>query len=195
MKSFIESGLPSATANLLVAFLIATLWVALFLLNNWFFNAFQFAQNMINWVFLPAAIRLLAVLIAGWVGALGLFVGSLVAMLITHQSTYDLQILVLFAFLSALAPLAALLCCAWGLRLHRRLEGLSGANLFVLSIVSAFFVAVPHNIAFYLLGLRSNVLDGIGPMFIGDLIGTLLVLYIVRSIMPPSKTPPNQAFS
>ena len=43
---------------------VALLWVALFEVNNWLFSITE-VSRYINWIFLPAALRVLAVLVLG----------------------------------------------------------------------------------------------------------------------------------
>ncbi len=55
---------------------VAVLWVTLFKLNEWLFSTFEFAEH-VNWIFLPAAVRVAAILLFRVRGAVGLFVGGL----------------------------------------------------------------------------------------------------------------------
>ncbi len=44
---------------------IALVYVVFYWLNGWLFSTFKVTEN-IAWIFLPAAIRMVAVLLAGW---------------------------------------------------------------------------------------------------------------------------------
>ena len=55
---------------------VALLWVGLYHLNDWMFAAFEEGRAA-NWIFLPAGLRLIAVLVLGWRGVLGLWLGTL----------------------------------------------------------------------------------------------------------------------
>lgn len=187
---------PLAVPNLTVGtFLIQLsvvtgLWIGLYALNGWLFDRLAFSEH-VSWIFLPAALRMIAVLLAGWVGALGIFVGSLLTCLY-FLGVKDPSYVVIIASLSALAPAAALLICArlWGRQPN--LAGLSAMHLLVLSAVAAGFTAVMHNAYFVLLGSVDAVASSTSAMFVGDFVGTLMVLYaakwILHAIAPKSAT-------
>ena len=172
---------PLAVPNLTVrTFLfqlgvVTGLWIGLFALNGWLFDRLAFSEQ-VSWIFLPAALRMIAVLLAGWVGALGIFLGS-VATSIYLLGLNDPDYILIVGGISAFAPTAALLLCArfWGTQLN--LAGLSATHLLLLSTVSAGFTAVMHNVYFVFLGTVDAVASSTGAMFVGDLIGTLIVLY------------------
>jgi hypothetical protein len=63
--------------SLAVAASVAALWVGLFKFNSIFFEYLGVSQY-ISWVFLPAAIRMISVMLFDWVGAAGLFVGAVI---------------------------------------------------------------------------------------------------------------------
>jgi len=62
----------------------------------------------------------------------------------------------------------------------------------LLSTVSAGFTAVMHNAYFVFLGTVDAVASSTGAMFVGDLIGTLIVLYgakwVLHALVPKSAT-------
>lgn len=158
------------------AIAVALLWVLLFRLNQWAFSSFE-VSVFITWVFLPAAIRMLAVMACDWVGALGLFAGALV----TNQTDFagDLTDGLVLAFLSATGPLVAFWFCTRLLNVPSTLTGLTTRQLLVFATMGAVFNAVPHNIYFYLSGRMASPIEGLVPMLLGDLIGTVVVLYAV----------------
>ena len=59
-------------------------WCSAYYLNEWLFLQFILVKNFISWVFLPAAIRVLAVLLAGWIGVVGDFLGMLIVLCLIH---------------------------------------------------------------------------------------------------------------
>lgn len=195
LKDILSSGLPSKLAIFLAIACVAGVWCLLYALNAWLFSYFNFSKNFISWVFLPAIVRLLAVLLVGWAGVLGLFLGAMFTALFTSGFEHSLLVVLCFALLSAAGPLLAVMLCVWGLKLKTRLHGLTAMNLVILSMVSALFIAIPHNLAFYFFGLTSNFLDGIGPMFMGDLVGTIITLYLVRLLIPKTMDTAEPSFS
>lgn len=165
----------SCLMKVVLAGVVALLWVLLYALNHWIFSVTE-VSAFISWIFLPAALRMLAIMACGWAGALGLFVGALV----TYQTdptggTVDRLVL---AFLSATGPMLAFWFCTKLLNLSKDLSGLTAKQLLVFASTGALLNAVPHNIYFYLSGRMSSPMEGLVPMLVGDLVGTLLVLYM-----------------
>jgi hypothetical protein len=64
------------------------------------------------------------------------------------------------------------------LQLPVDLAGLQQSQLLVFAVVGAIFNALPHNLFFFMTGMSDDAWSGVLPMFVGDLAGTLIVLYI-----------------
>ena len=164
---------------------VAVAWYLLYHLNQWLFASFSVSEQ-VNWIFLPAAIRMLAVVLFGWAGVLGLFLGALV----TNQLFGEVSPVsaVTVSALSALGPWLAFRVCTQWLHLPDDLAGLKPHHLLILSAVGAFFICVPHCIFFYLSGISPNLWSDLIPMFTGDLVGTLVMLYaaslLIKLLMP-----------
>ena len=56
---------------------VAIAWTLLFKLNMWLFKSLEVNQ-FVSWVFLPAFIRILSVLLFGWAAVVGLIVGAII---------------------------------------------------------------------------------------------------------------------
>jgi hypothetical protein len=169
----------SATVSLMGMFgaglAVAVLWTCLFYANEWLFSAFT-VSKVIHWIFLPAAIRMLAVMALGWVGAIGLFIGALLTNdMVLHSGWADALVI---AALSALGPLAAVRFCSQRLGLREDFAGLRPTQLLVFAVVGAICNVVPHNVYFFFSGHAPDILSGMLPMLVGDLLGTLVVLYL-----------------
>jgi hypothetical protein len=181
--------------KLVIIVFIALMWFSIYYLNDWLFTHFVFIQDVINWVFLPAAVRLFAVLLAGWLGVIGLYLGSIAtSIFLVGSNPTDLHIFV-FATISSTTPMLALMLCTWGLKINNNLQGLSASNLFVLCAAVALLNVFPHNLAYYYFGHVNNFSDGIVPMFVGDFIGMFIVLYLVRLTLLKKPKLHNQLFS
>lgn len=165
----------STGAMILFVVGVAVAWVALYQFNTWLFSSIHLT-GFISWIFLPAAIRMLAVMVGGWAGALGLFLGAI----ITNFSLLQFEPLniVVLAALSALGPLVAVYLCTRWLQLPSDLGGLQRSQLMVFAVAGAVFNVFPHNLYFYMTGLTHDAWSGVFPMFVGDLAGTLIVLYL-----------------
>lgn len=173
-----EARVASVATHLAV---VALSWVCLYLLNDWLFSQAAISVYA-SWVFLPAALRMLAVLVCGWVGVAGLFVGSLMTAFYTHGFA-DPGMLVVLAGLSALAPMMAYLLCIRWFNWQADLRGLSASQLVVLSLLVALFGACLHNL--HLIGI--GAIETFGPtfvtMFVGDMVGTFMVLYAAKFLL------------
>jgi hypothetical protein len=156
---------------------IVLLWVLLFKLNTWLFIGLEFREH-VNWIFLPAAIRVLAVLLFGWKAAVGLFIGALLTANTDLAGT--LPQIVIPALLSALSPLIAVALVTHVLKLASDLQGLNFEQLAALSFAGAGLSAATHIAYFAVEANDVNVLWSFFPMFAGDLVGTMLVLYMAH---------------
>ena len=165
----------STVAMILFVLGIALAWFVLFELNTWLFSRIHLT-GFISWIFLPAAIRMFAVMVGGWAGALGLFLGAILTNLSLLK--YEPFNILVLAGLSTLGPLVAFNLCTRWLKLPQDLAGLQSSQLLVFAVAGAIFNTIPHNLYFYFTGLSPDAWSGIVPMFIGDLAGTLIVLYL-----------------
>lgn len=176
-----SSGLRAPPSVLAQLTLIAGCWIFLYILNDWLFDHVAISQYA-SWIFLPAALRMLAVMLCGWVGVLGLFIGSFVTGYYTHDFTDPAMVIVL-AGLSALAPMIAFIACARIFGLRADLQGLSAFQLIALSVSVALVGSVMHNIHFAMIGATHAFGHTFMTMFVGDLIGTFIMLYAAKLLM------------
>lgn len=163
---------------LLQAAAAAALWVGLYELNAAVFAVLERTQT-VNWVFLPAAVRLLAVLLWGWRGALGLWLGALV----TNVPIFGLLTAPSFlaATASALAPCLAVVLGRSLFGLPSSLHGLTAAALLKLAALNAGCSVLLAGLFTDVWGVRSAA--DATAMYVGDLAGTLLVLYAARALL------------
>jgi hypothetical protein len=155
--------------------IVALLWVLLYQANAWVFTLFE-VTPFANWVFLPAALRVVAVLLLGWRGVAGLFVGAL----FTNDPVWGVNgtdALVLSA-ISALAPWLGVWVSMRLLPIRLDLAGLKFGQLLQLSVICALTSVVAHHAFFLARDSLQPWSEGFVPMLAGDLIGTLLVLYL-----------------
>lgn len=169
---------PSPLAQVL---LVAGVWVLLYVLNDWLFDQAAISAYA-SWVFLPAALRMLAVLLCGWVGVVGLFVGSFITGVYTH-GLLDPGMLTVLAGLSALSPMVAFLICTRWFGWRSDLCGLSATQLVVLSLLVSLCGAGLHNMHLLAIGAIDSIGQTFVTMFVGDLVGTFVVLYAAKFLI------------
>lgn len=148
-------------------------------INDWLFQALAYAEG-VNWVFLPSGLRLGLVLMFGGAGALGVVLGSLFVGLERPQA---LEVTVVAAFLSGLAPWLARWVCLRALGLRDNLSHLKARQLMQMALIFALISAVLHQVLYVSTGLSDSLLKGTAVMALGDLLGTLLVLYGIKLLL------------
>jgi hypothetical protein len=152
--------------------LVAGLWVLLFEINGWMFGAWA-TSDFANWIFLPAALRLVAVLICGWRGVLGLLIGALI-------TNWLMQVpwpqAVALSILSATGPWVAVRLATDHLKLPTDLHGLRFSHLLLFAALGAGCNGLLHQTYLLLSQPAFDVSSQFVTMVGGDLIGTLLVM-------------------
>ena len=165
-------------------------WILFYRMSLWLFAYFEYNPR-VYWVFLPAGIRMIAVFIFGWAGVLGLFIGAV----ITNEEELSGYVIYL-SMISAISPMVAKRACNWWFKIPVTLQGLRGKQLLAFAVIGALTNALLSNLFFYFAN-ETNSLKGIIPMFVGDLLGTLLIFYLVVKILQliflihKKTTPPN----
>ncbi len=166
--------------NSATAVLIAFIWIAVFTANE---NLFTDSQHCLraNWIFLPAAIRLLAALLFEKTGAIGLFLG---AFLITSGNSaepwmYNAGL----AITSGLAPfLVVQIYRRLGLITHD-LSNLRASDICSLSLASALSNTLILNGYLALSGRFDGNPMQILTVFIGDTLGIVVILGLLSIIL------------
>lgn len=166
--------------KLVLGALTAFLFLGAIALNELLFASFEFARG-ISWVYLPAGVRLLCVLLFAEAGALGILFAS---WFICFFYFFPDDPIRSFAggILAALAPYLTYRLLIAG-RIGTSLSGLGPWRL--LGCAVAFSLASPalHHVWFALQGQREGLLDGFLVMASGDFVGTLVVLYSAKFIL------------
>jgi hypothetical protein len=170
------------------AMVLATivLFSAMLAANEWLFRWLEFSPG-INFVYLPAGMRLLCTLLFGEAGAVGL-------LLVSWAASFFLFFPGQFerpfwgGIIAAAAPYAVYRIASWRYGLRASLANLTPGRLFVL--VFAYSLASPllHHVYFAWKG-QGDLARGFLAMFIGDCTGTFLVIYGIKGLLalrPPA---------
>ena len=174
-------GLQAAMVAATVVFFTAMLAV-----NEWLFRRLEFTPG-IHFVYLPAGVRLLCTLLFAEAGALGLLVVSwTVSFLVFFPGQFARPFF--GGIIAALAPYLVYRMACWRYGMGSSLANLTPQRL--LALVFAYSLANPllHHLYFALTG-QHDLLRGFLAMFVGDLTGTLLVIYGIKamlSLVPPT---------
>ena len=161
-------------------------FVAMLVINEWLFTRFEFASG-INWIYLPAGVRLLCTLLFAEAGAIGLLLVSwLVCFFYFFPDDHVRSIA--GGILASLAPYLVYRIAQQKYGLYVSLTSLTPKRLLVLIVTYSVASPLLHHIWFALQG-QQDIIQGFLTMFIGDLMGTLLVIYAVK--MALSLVPSN----
>jgi hypothetical protein len=158
-----------------VVFIIAV-WT-----NERLFTHSQFVRG-VNWVFLPAGIRLLATLLLGLDGALGLLVASWLVNFY-YFFPHDFVRSVSGAMLSTAAPYAVYRLARERYGLQASLRNLTSKRLLALALAYAVANALLHHLWLVLHGETHDLAMRFVAMLVGDLSGTMLVLYALKTAL------------
>ena len=146
-------------------------------LNDWLFASLEFHTGA-NYIYLPAGLRLLNTLLMGAEGAIGLFLASL-AICATSMPDMNFVTALGASIISAGVPYivyrAALICC-----IDATLENLSVKSLFLLTFVYSLSSSAVHATWYWVRGVSESLLDTFFVMLIGDLCGTLIIIYSIK---------------
>jgi hypothetical protein len=155
-------------------------FLALNRLNELLFIQFEHS-NGINWVFLPAGIRLLATLLFGFAGFEGLLLAGFY-LNFHHFSFPNDGRAWSGAFAGALGPYLAYLFAKHWFNLGPRLRGLTVPRLLFTGVLCGVMSPVFHHAFMW---VQTGLVDwpGLVAMIIGDSIGILIVLGITKGLM------------
>ena len=156
-------------------------YVLLFQLNTWLFSSLDFATG-VNWIFLPSGLRLVFILVFLELGAAGIVIGS-VAISMSQLLGADWVTAMGAGLISGFSPWLARLVCIDRLKLDINLNLLSTPTLLKVAMVFSVLSAVMHQLWFTWRGQSGDFLPPTAVMALGDLIGTVLVLYAAKFLL------------
>lgn len=167
----------------LMGMVSATLFVGFFQLNSLLFSSVQHAQG-IDWIFLPAGFRVLLVLVMGMPGALGIVAGNL---WLDQDLLRDghLSQVVLTAIVSGLGPWVVKQWMTSRQWLDQDLKDITLASLFNFVLFYAALNALLNQLIRWSFRFAdSHPLVDVWPMFVGDAVGAMAVIYGFRLSLP-----------
>jgi hypothetical protein len=140
------------------------------------------SPSVIDWIYLPTGIRLLSTLLLGVDGAIGLLISGLIVDFF-HYFPHDPIRATAGAIFSAGGPYAVYRLALERYGLKASLTNLTPRHLLVLAFAVAFANSTLHHIWFALTGSTQNWLESYCKMFAGDLLGAVILLYIVKGLL------------
>jgi len=135
----------------------------------------------VDWVHLPSGCQFLLVLIAGWVGALGVGIASLIAAIwFTFPNQFALGFEM--AFINGLAPLLARVLFVKNFGVKDDLSDITMRQIVLMGIVFACLNSSLNQLVLYWNQEAIDFVDGVLAMLIGDMTGTLLIILLLRQM-------------
>lgn len=161
--------------------LTATVFLAALLANEVVFPGLAFITG-VNWIYLPAGIRLLCTLLFAEAGAVGLLIASWFACF-CYFFPGDIIRSAAGAVIAAVAPYLSYLFVERRYGLATSLKSLSGLRLLTAAVLYAFAGSTLHHLWFWLSRDGHASMESWFVMFVGDFGGTVIILYFFRMLI------------
>ena len=160
--------------------LMALAYSALALGNDWLLASTQYGKG-VHWVYVPAGLRLIFVLIMPWAGALGISLAAFVMALRDPELTMALA--ALNGGVTGIAPVLARQVAVTRMGLSDDLSELNWLKLIKLCVLFGLFSSTCHQAFFAWLGRDAGLFAGAIPMFVGDTLGAIVCLYLMKTAL------------
>lgn len=177
------------TVGLLVSVLA---YASLFYLNAWLTANLSYGLG-VNWIYLPAGLRLFLTLIFGLPGALGI---ALASFLISYLGEFSQEVMTCLGvgLISGFAPYLARIFVMSNVNISTDLSNLSLPKLIICILIYAVLSAGLHQWWFAVRGLdEAGSLNHSLVMFIGDVLGAVALVGLVKHGLDLLKSPNKAA--
>ena len=163
---------------LLGVLISALLYSALFFFNDWLTETLKYDLG-VSWIYLPAGLRLLLILIFGLAGAIGIAAASFA---ISYFGVFppDLLTCIGIGLISGFAPLFAKWAVVSNTYISNDLSNLSMQKILLCIVIYALMSSGFHQYWFVLRNLESGSLNHFLVMFIGDVAGSILLIALIK---------------
>ena len=159
-------------------FISALLYVVFFYFNDYTTQQFEAAKG-VNWIFIPAGLRIFLTLIFGFTAGLGLAIASLTINLLGYYPLDLISILVISA-ICGLAPLLGKYVVLKHLKVNPDLSNITGQQLLATIIIYALLSSTLHQLWFNFRGIESGSSSLFLAMLVGDVIGSVLFVGLIK---------------
>ena len=160
-------------------FLSGSLYSLAVELQHYLFHSTEFLPG-INWIYLPAGLRVLLVMVAVIWGALGICLASV---LIEWRQYGDYQhgMVLATSLVSGFGAWLALQAMQGVRRMDRQLQGLDIGQLLEYILLYAFLNCLGHHLVWWAYGRDTfDFMIDFWPMLVGDLAGATTVLLVFK---------------
>jgi hypothetical protein len=172
----IQSG--NTALFLMGALISALLYSTLFFLNDWVTEVMKYDLG-VSWIYLPAGLRLLLILIFGVAGAIGIAAASF-AISYFWAFPADLVTCIGIGLISGFAPLLAKWVIVSNTQINNDLSNLSMQKILLCIVIYALMSSGFHQYWFVLRDLESGSINHFLVMFAGDVVGSILLIALIK---------------
>ena len=165
--------------NKLSTFLFVVAAYLLIHFLNFSLTEFIYLVPGANLVHIPSGFKVLFVLLAGWTGALGVAVATLVACIV-YRFPLEYLLGLQLAVMSGLAPFISRRIVIDIYAMNEDLISISVKQLVILGLLFALLNSGLHQAVLYWNGVSQNFLDGFLVSFIGDITGAYIVFLLLK---------------
>jgi hypothetical protein len=170
--------MDSLRQRILIVVGTATFFLLTLCANEWIFSHSEFVRG-VNWVYLPAGMRLLCTLLFGEMGALGILCASWISCFFYYFPNDPVRSF-FGGIISALAPYLVYLFAKRALGLRTSLSNLTAKRLLLLIVLYSFASPALHQAWLALHGDTADLARRFFVMFVGDLSGSLILIYTLK---------------
>lgn len=168
----------------------ALAYSSLFYINDWLTTHLSYGLG-VNWIYLPAGLRLFLTLIFGLSGAVGIAIASFVICFF-GQFPFELTTYIGIGLISGFAPYLARLFVVSNISISSDLSNLSLQKLAICIVIYAALSSGLHQWWFAVRGIdEAGTLNHFLVMVIGDVLGAVILIGLVKfglDLMKPSKS-------
>ena len=168
----------------------ALAYSSLFYINDWLTTHLSYGLG-VNWIYLPAGLRLFLTLIFGLSGAVGIAIASFVICFF-GQFPFELTTYIGIGLISGFAPYLARLFVVSNISISSDLSNLSLQKLAICIVIYAALSSGLHQWWFAVRGVdEAGTLNHFLVMVIGDVLGAVMLIGLVKfglDLMKPSKS-------
>ena len=165
-----------STTGILLSFFSYT---TLFYLNDWLTSQLTFGLG-VNWIYLPAGLRLFLTLIFGLPGAIGIAIASFM-ICYSGQFPPELITCIGIGLISGFAPYLARIFVLSNMNISPDLSNLTISKLAICTLIYAALSAGLHQYWFAVRGLdEAGSVNHFLVMLIGDVLGTVLLVGLIK---------------
>lgn len=186
MSAIMKKILPEWFLGFLIS---AVTYTILFYINAWLTNNLAYGLG-VNWIYLPAGLRLFLTLVFGLPGAIGI---ALASFMICYFGQFPPELITCIGIglISGFAPYLARIFVVSNINISPDLSNLSLPKLALCILIYALLSAGLHQWWFAVRGLdETGSFNHFLVMLLGDVLGTVLLIGLIKAgldLLKPSR--------